>query len=49
MRIPPQGSGGGGAVSSVSNSDGTLTISPSTGAVVASLNLANAKEWTPDQ
>lgn len=29
-------SGGGGAVSSVSNSDGTLTISPTTGAVVAS-------------
>lgn len=28
---------GGGAVSSVSNNDGTLTISPTTGAVVASL------------
>lgn len=28
--------GGGGAVSSVSNSDGTLTIAPTTGAVVAS-------------
>lgn len=28
--------GGGGAVSSVSNADGTLTVSPTTGAVVAS-------------
>ena len=37
---------GGGAVSSVSNSDGTLTISPTTGAVVASLALANANTWT---
>ncbi len=36
----------GGAVSSVSNSDGTLTISPTTGSVVASLNLANANSWT---
>lgn len=41
--------GGGGAVSSVSNSDGTLTISPTTGAVVASLNLANANTWTATQ
>lgn len=31
---------------SVSNSDGTLTISPTTGAVVASLNLGNANTWT---
>ncbi len=38
--------GGGGAVSSVSNSDTTLTISPTTGAVVASLNLAKANTWT---
>jgi hypothetical protein len=37
---------GSGAVSSVSNSDGSLTISPTTGAVVASLNLANANTWT---
>lgn len=37
---------GGGAVSSVSNSDGTLTISPTTGAVVASLALAHANTWT---
>lgn len=38
--------GGGGAVSSVSNADGTLTISPTTGAVVASLALAHANTWT---
>lgn len=36
-------------VSSVSNSDGTLTISPTTGAVVASLNLAHANTWTAEQ
>lgn len=35
-----------GLVNSVSNSDGTLTISPTTGAVVASLNLAHANTWT---
>jgi hypothetical protein len=39
-------SGGGGAVSSVSNSDGTLTISPTTGSVVASIALAHANSWT---
>ncbi|MHB1769826.1 MAG: hypothetical protein ACYCPH_01960, partial [Minisyncoccota bacterium] len=33
-------------VSSVSNSDGTLTISPTTGAVVSSLNLAHPNTWT---
>lgn len=42
------GSGGGG-VSSVANSDGTLTISPTTGSVVASLNLANPNTWTAKQ
>lgn len=36
----------GGAVTGVSNSDGTLTISPTTGAVVSSLNLAHANTWT---
>lgn len=41
--------GGGGAVSSVSNSDGTLTISPTTGAVVASLNLNSANTWLATQ
>jgi hypothetical protein len=37
---------GGGAISSVSNSDSTLTISPTTGAVIASLNLGKANAWT---
>ncbi len=37
---------GGGGVTSVSNSDSTLTISPTSGAVVASLNLGNANTWT---
>lgn len=41
--------GGGGAVSSVTNSDGTLTISPTTGSVVASLNVGNANTWTAKQ
>ena len=43
------GGGGGGAVTSVSNSDSTLTISPTTGAVVASLNLGNPNTWTAAQ
>lgn len=38
--------GGGGAVSSVANSDGTITISPTTGSVVASLALGHANVWT---
>ncbi len=37
---------GGAAVSSVANSDGTLTISPTTGSVVASLALTHANTWT---
>jgi len=40
---------GGGAVSSVSAANTTLTISPTTGAVQASLNLANANTWTGAQ
>jgi hypothetical protein len=40
---------GGGAVSSVSNSDGTLTLSPTTGAVVGSLALAHPNTWTGKQ
>lgn len=39
-------SGGGAAVTSVSNSDSTLTITPTSGAVVASLNLAHANTWS---
>lgn len=35
-----------GGVTSVSNSDGTLTISPTTGVVVASLALGHANTWT---
>lgn len=38
-----------GGVSSVSNADGTLTISPTTGAVVASLNLGHANTWSGAQ
>jgi len=37
------------AVNSVSNSDSTLTISPTSGAVVASLNVGNANTWTGKQ
>lgn len=36
-------------VASVSNSDGTLTISPNTGSVVASLALGHANNWTAAQ
>lgn len=43
------GGGGGGAVDKVSNSDGSLTISPTTGDVVASLNTANPNTWTANQ
>lgn len=38
-----------GDISSVSNSDGTLTISPTTGAVVASLALAHVNSWSGAQ
>ncbi|HEX8838732.1 MAG TPA: hypothetical protein VF748_17450 [Candidatus Acidoferrum sp.] len=41
--------GGGGAVSSVTNSDGTLTFSPTTGPVVGSINLGHANTWTAVQ
>ena len=36
-------------VASVSNSDGTLTISPTTGAVVASIALGHANTWSGAQ
>jgi hypothetical protein len=39
----------GANVASVSNIDGTLTISPTTGAVVASLALGHANNWTATQ
>lgn len=38
-----------GAVTSVSNSDGTLTITPTTGAVVASLALGHTNTWSATQ
>ncbi|MES3031034.1 MAG: hypothetical protein V4697_01320, partial [Patescibacteria group bacterium] len=38
--------GGGGTVTSVSNADGSLTISPTTGGVVASVNQGNSFIWT---
>ncbi len=36
-------------IATVSNSDGTLTISPTTGSVVASLALGHANTWTGAQ
>jgi hypothetical protein len=42
-------SGGTGAVSAVSNSDGSLTVSPTTGSVVTSLNVAHANTWSGQQ
>lgn len=50
MPILPWGnkpSSGSGAVSSVSNSDGTLTISPTTGSVVASIANSTALPGSP--
>lgn len=38
--------GGGGAVSSVTANNGSLTISPTTGAVLANINLANSNTWS---
>lgn len=38
-----------GNVTSVTNADGSLTISPTTGLVVASLNVAHANTWTGTQ
>lgn len=40
---------GGSGTASVSNSDGTLIISPTSGAVVASLALGHANVWTAVQ
>lgn len=39
----------GSPVLSVTNSDGTLTISPTTGAVIASINLSHANSWLATQ
>jgi hypothetical protein len=40
---------GGGTVSSVSNSDGSLTVTPTTGAVVGSINTAHGNTYTVAQ
>lgn len=44
--VGPFGTAGGGGVTSVTNSDGTLTITSPTSAPVVSLNLANPDIWT---
>lgn len=44
--ITAAANGTAGGVTAVSNSDGTLTISPTAGAVVASIALAHANTWT---
>lgn len=44
-----RGAAPAGGVSSISNSDGTLTISPTTKLVVAALNLDHANNWTAIQ
>ena len=41
--------GGGGAVASVSNSDGSLTISPTTGNIVASIDLSHSNTFLAQQ
>ena len=47
FKVPSSSIGGGGAVSSVSdNGGGTLTFSPTTGAVLAGINLSSANVWT---
>jgi len=43
------GSGSGAVTSVTANANSTLTISPTTGAVVAGLNLGNANTWTAVQ
>src|ERR1700730_15076522 len=48
IEVSPASASGTG-VSSVTNSDGTVTVSPSTGAVVINLNLGNANSWTAPQ
>ena len=47
--ISSNSGGGGGAVSSVSNSDGSLVISPTTGDIVASINTANSNTFSVTQ
>ena len=49
MTVRGFGPATGSGVNSVSNVDGTLTVSPTTGSSVASLNLAHANTWTGNQ
>lgn len=49
LNFSGNGSGLTGIPTSVSNSDSSLTISPTTGAVVASLNVGNPNTWTAPQ
>ena len=48
-RVTSASNGGSGGVSSVSNSDSSLTVSPTTGAVVASINPAHTNTFTSYQ
>lgn len=48
-RLSAASNGSAGGVTSVTNSDGTLTISPTTGNVVASIALGHANTWTGAQ
>lgn len=48
-RLTAASSGAAGGVTSVTAANTTLTISPTTGAVIAQLNLANANTWTGQQ
>jgi hypothetical protein len=43
------GSNAAAGVTSVTNGDGTLTISPTAGAVIAAINLAHINHWTGAQ
>jgi hypothetical protein len=43
------GSNAAAGVTSVTNGDGTLTISPTAGAVIAAINLAHINTWTANQ
>lgn len=49
VSIPANRFSGAGSISSVTNSDGSLTFSNSSGAVTGSLNSAHANAWTVPQ
>lgn len=48
-RVTAAANGSGGGVTSVASANSTLTITPTTGAVAASLNLANPNTWSAIQ